>query len=490
MLAESNRSDGISASIAYNVDMIPAHLSQRKMWRIVALFLMILLCFGVTEAQEGVGLYLHTVQPGETLASVAQSAGTTVAVIQRINALAEETLQTGQELWLPARHTAIEHRVQPGDTLYGIAALYGLDAAEIAALNDMELHDLIYVDQLLRLRVVSVDLLKANPFTLVHSVQPGETLSAIVRRYDVPFEQLILVNEIEDPSLLYVGAELRIPGWEILFAPKGLPSVVEAIDLRPTPLREGETARLWIRTDRAFQVSVRFLGKDYPAHAVENGREHFILLSVPVFTEAALEQMEVTLLALDENEQHSFILQAQVLASHFGEESINLLADRLNLLDAELEAAENERIRSIMSGVQPWRSFGGGMKAPVAGSVISDFGTRRSYNGGPFDRFHSGTDFTATLGAPVFAAAPGVVVMAERLAVRGLATIIDHGWGVYTGYWHQDSLAVGVGQTVNVGQIIGVIGNTGRVSGVHLHWELWVNGVPVNPLQWLEEVFP
>ena len=354
----------------------------------------------------------------------------------------------------------------------------------------MELNDLIYVDQLLRLQVASADLLNANPFTLVHSVQPQETLSGISQRYDVPIEQLILVNEIEDPSLLYVGTELRIPGWEILLAPQGLPTVVEAIDLRPTPLHEGETARLWIKTDRLAQVSLQFLGMNFPAHAVENGREHFILLSVPIFTEVALEQMEVTLLTRDENEQHNFILQAQVLPRDFGEETINLLADRLNLLDEEVEAAENERIRTIMSKVQPWRSFGGGMKPPAAGPVISDFGTRRSYNGSPFDRFHSGTDFAAPLGAPIYAAAPGVVVFAGQLAVRGLATIIDHGWGVYTGYWHQDSLAVGVGQTVQVGQIIGTIGGTGRVSGVHLHWELWVNGVPVNPMQWLDEVFP
>lgn len=460
------------------------------MWRIAAPFLIFLLCFGISGAQEGVGLYLHTVQPGETLASVAQDAGTTVEVIQRINALTAESLQTGQGLLIPARHTAIEHRVRPGDTLYGIAALYGLDAAEIAALNDMELNDLIYVDQLLRLQVASADLLNANPFTLVHSVQPQETLSGISQRYDVPIEQLILVNEIEDPSLLYVGTELRIPGWEILLAPQGLPTVVEAIDLRPTPLHEGETARLWIKTDRLAQVSLQFLGMNFPAHAVENGREHFILLSVPIFTEVALEQMEVTLLTRDENEQHNFILQAQVLPRDFGEETINLLADRLNLLDEEVEAAENERIRTIMSKVQPWRSFGGGMKPPAAGPVISDFGTRRSYNGSPFDRFHSGTDFAAPLGAPIYAAAPGVVVFAGQLAVRGLATIIDHGWGVYTGYWHQDSLAVGVGQTVQVGQIIGTIGGTGRVSGVHLHWELWVNGVPVNPMQWLDEVFP
>ena len=460
------------------------------MWRIVLPVLVWVVYFGHSQAQEGVGLSLHTVREGETLSSIAASIGTTADVLQRINALPTDSLTTGQRLLVPLRHAAIEHRVQPGDTLYGIATTYGIEAADIAALNDMDINDFIYVDQLLRLRVTVAGSQTINPFTFVHSVQPGETLSQIAVRYNVPFEQLVLINEVEDPSLLYVGTELRIPGWEILLAPFGLPSRVDAIDLRPTPLHEGETARLWIQTNKAADVSVIFLGRKLPVHTLEGGREHYVLLSVPVFTEAALEQFEVTVVTREENEKQSFPLQAQLLSSFYGQEEIVLLPDRLDLLDENVETAEEERIKSIMSIVRPWRSFGGGMIPPAGGLVISEFGTRRSFNGGPYDRFHSGTDYAAPAGAPIYATAPGLVVLAERMAVRGLATIIDHGWGVYTGYWHQESHTVSVGQTVQAGQIIGSIGNSGRVSGVHLHWELWVNGVPVDPTQWLEVVFP
>jgi murein DD-endopeptidase MepM/ murein hydrolase activator NlpD len=80
-------------------------------------------------------------------------------------------------------------------------------------------------------------------------------------------------------------------------------------------------------------------------------------------------------------------------------------------------------------------------------------------------------------------------VFAGSLNVRGKATIIDHGWGVYTGYWHQTEQLVSVGDTVTVGQVIGTIGATGRVTGPHLHWEVWVNGVPVNPMQWVKQSF-
>jgi murein DD-endopeptidase MepM/ murein hydrolase activator NlpD len=81
-------------------------------------------------------------------------------------------------------------------------------------------------------------------------------------------------------------------------------------------------------------------------------------------------------------------------------------------------------------------------------------------------------------------------VFAGQLEVRGNATIIDHGWGVFTGYWHQSEIDVQVGNLVEVGQVIGLVGGSGRVSGPHLHWELWVNGIPVDPLEWLVNEYP
>jgi murein DD-endopeptidase MepM/ murein hydrolase activator NlpD len=100
-------------------------------------------------------------------------------------------------------------------------------------------------------------------------------------------------------------------------------------------------------------------------------------------------------------------------------------------------------------------------------------------------RVHAGTDFGGVPGTPIFSPAPGRVVLTDTLNVRGVATVIDHGWGVYTGYWHQTERYVQLGDMVTTGQIIGTIGATGRVSGPHLHWEVWVNGVPVDPMQWV-----
>lgn len=78
----------------------------------------------------------------------------------------------------------------------------------------------------------------------------------------------------------------------------------------------------------------------------------------------------------------------------------------------------------------------------------------------------------------------------ESLTVRGNATVIDHGWGVYTAYLHQSEPLVEVGDWVETGDLIGLVGETGRVTGPHLHWEVIVAGVQVDPLQWLERAYP
>ncbi len=107
-----------------------------------------------------------------------------------------------------------------------------------------------------------------------------------------------------------------------------------------------------------------------------------------------------------------------------------------------------------------------------------------------FDAGFDGVDFGGGIGAPIYAPAAGTVVLAEPLAVRGNAVLIDHGLGLIIGYWHQNQLVVSEGQQVERGDLIGYIGNTGLVTGPHLHWELRLHGIAVNPLQWVRESIP
>jgi murein DD-endopeptidase MepM/ murein hydrolase activator NlpD len=179
----------------------------------------------------------------------------------------------------------------------------------------------------------------------------------------------------------------------------------------------------------------------------------------------------------------------QVAAKAYRREFINVLADRTNLLDPAVDDAEMNILRGVMSAFNPERYFTSLMGLPAAAGISSPFGSLRTYNGSDIQRIHTGTDFAGAPGSPIFAPASGRVVLADTLNIRGVATVIDHGWGIYTGYWHQSDRYVSLGDFVTTGQVIGAIGSTGRVTGAHLHWELWVNGVPVDPMQWVSVAF-
>ena len=100
-------------------------------------------------------------------------------------------------------------------------------------------------------------------------------------------------------------------------------------------------------------------------------------------------------------------------------------------------------------------------------------------------RFHSGIDFGGGYGAPIYAAEAGVVVSASSRGGYGMTIVIDHGGGLTTLYAHQSRFAVGAGQQVTRGQVIGYIGSTGFSTGPHLHFEVRVNGATRNPMDYL-----
>jgi murein DD-endopeptidase MepM/ murein hydrolase activator NlpD len=117
---------------------------------------------------------------------------------------------------------------------------------------------------------------------------------------------------------------------------------------------------------------------------------------------------------------------------------------------------------------------------PVRGAVNSEFGGRQSpwHTSG---EFHSGIDIAADRGTPVQAPAAGVVAFAGTHAEYGLTVIVDHGQHLRTIYGHLSKVGVASGQTIARGAELGLTGNTGRSSGPHLHYEILVNGRPVNP---------
>ena len=163
------------------------------------------------------------------------------------------------------------------------------------------------------------------------------------------------------------------------------------------------------------------------------------------------------------------------------------------MIDPAITKPEDDYVKSLMTVITAEKLWTSKFLYPLDEPICfkSIYGNRRSYNGSDFTYFHSGLDFGVC--APslnIYAAAPGKVVFAGPLTVRGNAVFIDHGQGIFTGYFHQSQIKVKVGDIVQAHQLIGIIGSTGRVTGPHLHFEVWVNGIQVNPLDWFQTSYP
>jgi len=152
---------------------------------------------------------------------------------------------------------------------------------------------------------------------------------------------------------------------------------------------------------------------------------------------------------------------------------------------AERLARERGRLAKIYSSRMAYEFAGTGFLRPVPGAPTSVFGTRRIYNGKPRSP-HPGLDLRAATGTEVRASGPGRVVLAQDLYYSGNTVIVDHGGGLFTLYAHLSTLGVENGQEVGSGQVVGLSGATGRVTGPHLHWGAKIGSRPFDPMALLD----
>jgi hypothetical protein len=143
---------------------------------------------------------------------------------------------------------------------------------------------------------------------------------------------------------------------------------------------------------------------------------------------------------------------------------------------------EQAEIAEIYGTVTRKKYWAGPFAFPVKNpSYTSSFGRRRVYNGVQTSP-HTGLDLKAKLGTPIYASAPGRVVLAKNLFFTGNTVILDHGYGVLTLYAHMSKLKIRKGREVNTGDLLGLAGMTGRANGPHLHWMAIIQKQKVNPL--------
>lgn len=433
---------------------------------VVALLLTIALLWGMgapqslRAAQLEQALQSYTVVPGDTLAAIAERYGIPLEELVQLNNIADPSLiNVGQELLIPAG---------------GNAAAAEATAAEAMA------------DQL------------ATIPTLSARAEPGETLLGLSRRLSQDAAVLAALNGISETQRLFPGQLVNVPAdamSDSAFKPLRFGSV-ESVSL-PDVLVQGRTGHLVVETSRPLSLTATWNGlplgftKEDASASVDgrfaNNRLH-ALLPVPALLAPTLYPVVITYTASNGTllDRTWFV---NVVEGAYSTQDIVLPPEKGGLLDPEIARAEEERVYSVWSQYTPDLRWTGVFSRPIGLEypTTSPYGTRRSYNSGPVASYHSGQDFGAPEGVPILAPADGVVALAEPLEIRGNAVILDHGGGIFTGYWHLVELKVAPGQAVQAGDVLGLVGTTGLSTGAHLHWELRIYSIAVDPMQFLEE---
>jgi murein DD-endopeptidase MepM/ murein hydrolase activator NlpD len=432
------------------------------------------------------------------------------------------------------------YTIQSGDTLGVIASKFGVSVDDIIAANKIENPNVLSAGQ----QIIIPGLEGVTGNLTAETIPLGANLASLSIQHQFPLNMLAKLNKVTSPIEIYAGSSLILPvsnqtGLKNVMILKPEESFLEAavqlkanpwltalqnnlgqtwqavpsqplyfasnpndaaqpvysmpflsgLQFNELPVVQGHTIEISAAGDQGLQISGKLSGYDLHFFPAENGR-YIALQGIYAMTDPGLASFELNITKPDSSSyQFSQMVYVQ---SGFYPEDPPLTVDPITIDPANTKP-EEDQIKNIVTPVTTQKLWNGMFKTPVDEPICyaSQFGFRRSYNGGPYSSFHGGLDYRVC--APslnIYAPAAGMVVFTGPLTVRGNATVIDHGLGVYTGYWHQSEIKVKTGDHVEPGQLIGLIGGTGRVTGPHLHWEIWVDGVQVNPTQWLEKTYP
>lgn len=440
-----------------------------------------------------------------------------------------------------------EYIVQEGDTLWSIALRFRVSIDSLSAANGIGNANQLAVGD--RLLIPGLEGLQGTLTTV--QVPFGENLTSLSRRYNLPVETIIRLNHLTGPSELYAGSTLVLlegeaaaeasrrsvlaPGQSLLelavvekvspwsyaiynrldapvhaapgevlhlpaaeaeslpeaaLPPGALPGAVHSVNLSPLPLVQGKTTAIQIQADPGLTFGGSLNNHSLNIFA-ESGAAYSGLQGIHAMTEPGLYPLVITG-TLPGGARFAFSQSVFVAAGNYVYDPVLVVSPET--IDPAVTRPEDAQWAALTAPVTPERLWSGKFASPAPPPYSdcwpSQYGSRRSYNGSPYIYFHTGLDFCGGVGTEILAPAGGRVIFAGPLTVRGNATVIDHGQGIYTGYLHQSEILVGVGDLVETGQIIGRVGGTGRVTGPHLHWEVWVGGVQVDPMDWLEQTFP
>ena len=260
----------------------------------------------------------------------------------------------------------------------------------------------------------------------------------------------------------------------------GMPDSLELIGPEE-PVAQGEVARIQLRgANSGSEMKGSWQGQPVEFFKID-GEHYGSLVGIDLKLAPGTYPLEVVVNSPG-NRTLTKSRSITVVDKDYGLQRLTLPANMVTLDSATLKRVKKEgaKFSRLWYTQSPKRYWRGNFVRPVPGKLTTPFGLRRILNGEPRNP-HSGVDLRATEGEPVRATNHGKVVLVGDFYFHGKAVVIDHGWGLYSMYFHLSQLKVSEGDFIGKNRAIGHAGSTGRATGPHLHWGVRIGGARVDP---------
>ncbi|MFP3873969.1 MAG: peptidoglycan DD-metalloendopeptidase family protein [Thiohalophilus sp.] len=209
------------------------------------------------------------------------------------------------------------------------------------------------------------------------------------------------------------------------------------------------------------------------------------VVGIPLSAKAGIHRLKV------DNGRNEYHKEFRVVDKDYKTTHITISDEsKVSLSEEDLQRHYREK-KQITAAIHSWSErddVDASFITPVEGRFSSPFGLKRIYNNQDRIRRHTGLDIAAPVGTPIIAPASGTVIRTGDYFFTGNTVFIDHGQGLVTMYCHLDSIDVEEGQHINQSQQLGEVGMTGRVSGPHLHWAVFLNQFKVDPKLFMSQL--
>lgn len=256
-------------------------------------------------------------------------------------------------------------------------------------------------------------------------------------------------------------------------------------NISDSTITNGRTAIVVFDKEESLQYDKLLVGKksfkifNHPM----DSKKMYALLPVSYYEKPTTHKVEVVY--EKEEKKLSKILFFKIEDGKYAKETIEVQKSKVNPKSEEVKkrtAKEYAQAMKIYGTTTSKNYVKSEYIVPMTSKITSSFGKARVYNS-TLNGYHSGTDFRAKVGTEIVASNSGRVVLAQDRFYSGNSIIIDHGQGIYTCYYHLSAFNVKEGDIVDKAQVIGLSGDTGRITGPHLHFSARVGGLQVDPLQ-------